>query len=45
MKSPDGMARSRRLLSTADVLVENFRPGALDKLGLSYRGAAAENPG
>ncbi len=44
MKSPEGMAATRRLLSTADVLVENFRPGALDKLGLSYQALQADNP-
>ena len=44
MKSPEGLAATRRLLNTADVLVENFRPGALDKLGLSYAAVRAENP-
>ncbi len=37
LKSPEGIAVVRRLLATADVLVENFRPGAMDKLGLSLR--------
>jgi crotonobetainyl-CoA:carnitine CoA-transferase CaiB-like acyl-CoA transferase len=44
LKSPDGMALVRRLLATADVLVENFRPGAMDKIGLSYADLAAVNP-
>ena len=44
MKSPEGFAAVKRLLNTADVLVENFRPGALDKLGLSYEALRAENP-
>jgi crotonobetainyl-CoA:carnitine CoA-transferase CaiB-like acyl-CoA transferase len=44
MKSPEGMALVRRVLATADVLVENFRPGALDKLGLSYDSLREENP-
>jgi crotonobetainyl-CoA:carnitine CoA-transferase CaiB-like acyl-CoA transferase len=44
MKSPEGLAATKRLLATADVLVENFRPGALDKLGLSYEALRQENP-
>ena len=44
MKSPEGLAAVRRLLRTADVLVENFRPGALDKLGLSWEALREENP-
>ena len=44
LKSSEGRALVRRLLSTADVLVENFRPGAMDKLGLSYASLSAENP-
>jgi crotonobetainyl-CoA:carnitine CoA-transferase CaiB-like acyl-CoA transferase len=44
MKSPEGIAVVRRLLATADVLVENFRPGAMDRLGLSYAELSAVNP-
>jgi crotonobetainyl-CoA:carnitine CoA-transferase CaiB-like acyl-CoA transferase len=44
LKSAEGLAIVRRLLSRADVLIENFRPGALDKLGLSYDELRAENP-
>ena len=44
MKSGEGLAVVKRLLATADVLIENFRPGALDALGLSYEVLRAENP-
>ena len=33
------MAVVRKLLATADVVTENFRPGAMDKLGLGYEDA------
>ena len=36
MKAPEGMAVVKKLLATADVVTENFRPGAMDKLGLGY---------
>jgi len=44
LKSAHGISLVRRLLAGADVLVENFRPGALDALGLSYDALRAENP-
>ena len=43
LKSPEGMTLILDLLAKADVLVENFRPGALDKLGLSYAALSARN--
>jgi crotonobetainyl-CoA:carnitine CoA-transferase CaiB-like acyl-CoA transferase len=36
MKAPEGMTIVRKLLATADVVTENFRPGAMEKLGLGY---------
>jgi glutaryl-CoA transferase len=35
LASHDGLAVFRRLLATADVLIENFRPGTLDRMGLT----------
>ena len=44
LKSEAGLARARALVREADILIENFRPGALDRLGLGYEALAAENP-
>ena len=38
------LAEARRLALAADVVVENFRPGVMAKLGLDYESLAAENP-
>jgi len=40
-----GVAIGERLASTADVLVENFRPGTMERLGLGYERLRAMNPG
>ncbi|VWD34420.1 Formyl-CoA transferase [Burkholderia lata] len=45
MKDPRGRAFMERLCHSADVFVENYRPGALDKLGLGYEALSARNPG
>lgn len=45
LKSEAGLAVARDLIAGADVLVENFRPGALDRLGLGFEAMAASNPG
>ena len=44
LKTPDGGDVLRRLLADADVLVENFRPGALDKLGFDDETLRSVNP-
>ena len=44
LKSPEGKALVLRLLAGADALVENFRPGAMDKLGLGPNDLAKLNP-
>ncbi|GAB4476074.1 CaiB/BaiF CoA transferase family protein [Erythrobacter tepidarius] len=44
LKSAEGLAVAKDLIARADVLVENFRPGALDRLGLDYDRCAAANP-
>ena len=36
LKSPKGREAFRRLVATSDVVVENFRPGVMDRLGLGY---------
>ena len=43
LKSPGGIQVARDLAARADVLIENFRPGALDRLGLGYEQLAAVN--
>jgi CoA:oxalate CoA-transferase len=44
MKSPEGIALIRDLARQADVLVENFRPGVMERLGLGYAVLQADNP-
>ncbi|MFA7293232.1 MAG: CaiB/BaiF CoA-transferase family protein [Rhodocyclaceae bacterium] len=45
LKHADGVAIVKRLAREADIVVENFRPGVLDKLGLGWEALSAENPG
>lgn len=45
LKSKGGQATARRLVNGADVLIENFRPGALVKLGLGPDAFKESNPG
>jgi len=45
LRAAKGQAIGRRLIAGADVLIENFRSGAMEKWGLSYEALAADNPG
>ena len=45
LKHPEALAFVRRLIAEADIVVENFRPGVLDKLGLGWEALRALNPG
>jgi len=45
LKSPDGVAIARRLIESADVMIENYRPGTLERLGLGPETFATSNPG
>lgn len=44
LKDPDAVDVLRRLLADADVVIENYRKGTMEKLGLSYDTLAAANP-
>ena len=45
LRTPEGRADAARLAAEADVLIENFKPGTLEKWGLGYDALAATNPG
>ncbi len=45
LKHPEGLAIVRQLAAEADIVVENFRPGVLEKLGLGWDVLSAANPG
>ena len=44
LKTPEGVELARRLCEKCDVLVENYRPGTMDKLGLGYDEVRKLNP-
>ena len=44
LKDAEGQEVVRRLVADADILVENFRPGALEKWGLGYEALSRDNP-
>lgn len=45
LADPAGLARARELALTADVVIENFKPGTMERFGLGYDEVAAANPG
>lgn len=45
LKRPEELALARELVAAADVVVENYRPGVLDRLGLGYDEVSAGHPG
>src|SRR5689334_18995086 len=44
LKTPEGLDLCLRLIDRMDVLIENFRPGAMDRLGLGFEALRARNP-
>lgn len=45
LQSSDGQARAWEIATTADVVIENFKPGQMRKFGLDYAAVSAANPG
>ena len=45
LRAEEGRSLVRRLVASADVIIENFRPGTADRLGIGYETLRAENPG
>jgi formyl-CoA transferase len=43
-KTPEGKEIFRKLAKDADVIIENFRPGVMDRLGIGYKAISAINP-
>ena len=44
MKNPDDLAALRRLICRADVIIQNFRPGVIERIGLDYASVQQINP-
>ncbi|MGE0726226.1 MAG: CaiB/BaiF CoA transferase family protein, partial [Alphaproteobacteria bacterium] len=44
LRKPEAIEIVRRLAAEADVVVENFRPGVMDRLGIGYAALSAINP-
>ena len=45
LRRPEGAAALRRLVRRFDVVVESFRPGVMDRLGIGWEALSGENPG
>ena len=45
LHSPEGQVLARRIIAEADIVVENFRPGTLERWGLGFEELRADNPG
>ncbi|WP_233527466.1 CaiB/BaiF CoA transferase family protein [Micromonospora craniellae] len=45
LRTPEGQSVARRLIAQSDVVVENFRPGTMERWGLGYEEMSADNPG
>ena len=45
LNDPEDLARARKLALDADIVIENFRPGVMERLGLGYEELSAEQPG
>jgi crotonobetainyl-CoA:carnitine CoA-transferase CaiB-like acyl-CoA transferase len=45
LRTPAGLERALEIVAESDVLVENFRPGVMQRLGLDYNALRSENPG
>lgn len=43
LKDPEGLKIAQQLVADADILVENYRPGAMDRLGLGYEALSKTN--
>ncbi|MDP3759967.1 MAG: CoA transferase [Ramlibacter sp.] len=44
LKDPDGLERAKRMAAHAHIVIENFRPGVMDRLGLGYEALVQFNP-
>ena len=44
LKAEEGKEIARRIVKSSDVLIENFRPGVMDRLGLGYEALSAKQP-
>jgi len=45
LKSPEGLQAARDIISRCDIVIENFRPGVMDRLGIGYEALQTRQPG